>query len=609
MGTLPRLLHDRISATPDRRAYSAYVDGAWRDSTWGDYGRRARMFGLGLVALGMKRGDVVAILGQTRPEWSYCDLGAICAGGVTVGLYPTLQPTGVGSMQYVLTHSGARFLVVESGATLAAKLRPILSDLARVEHIVVWDCDEAARALDPRVKSLADVSALGEALDAKHPNAWRDACDAARPDDLALLIYTSGTTGQPKGAMISHRNAWAQAEGLAAVTPPPGQDDCTVAFLPLAHVAERCTAQHMRIRQGIAAHYARSLETLMDDIAVARPTQFGSVPRIFEKAYAAVRAEIAKLDPGMRAMAEKVYAAGVASGRARRRGEAVDDETKMLAGIFDQQLGARIRARFGGRCARMASGAAPIALEILELFDACGLTTFEVYGLTETTGVATANRPDDIVFGSVGQALPGTELRIADDGEILIRGPIVFLGYLHDEAATAECMKDGWLSTGDIGRLDARGFLTITDRKKNILVTAGGKNITPSNVEGEVKRDPLVSYCHLHADRRAYPVALVCLDPERVRAFATENGLPATTAEELHGDERLRARVKEAIDRANERLARYEQLRKFAILPRELSVDAGELTPTLKVKRREVDRKYADVLDALYQGEPGDQGQ
>jgi len=597
--TIPRMFLDRVATSRDRRAWSSFTDGAWKDSTWDDCERLARAFGLGLVASGLKRGDKVAILGQTSPAWAYCDLGALAVGGVTVGLYPTLPPEGVGSMEYVITHSESRFLVVESGSTLRQKIRPILDKLPRVERIVVWDCDDAARALDPRVVSLAQISSEGEGFDAKHPDAWRQRCEAARPEDVAVLIYTSGTTGHPKGAMITHDNVESQTAVLTAIF-PLGEDEGGLAFLPMAHVAERCMANYSRVRNGTPVHYARSLETLLDDFAVVRPTFFGSVPRIFEKAYAGIMAELARLDPPRRVMAEKVLDAGVRAARARRRGEAVDPETQMLAGIFDQQLGARVRARFGGRCARLTCGAAPIALEILELFDACGMPTYELYGLTEATGAVTMNTPDALEYGTVGRAVPGTDVRIAEDGEILVRGRGVFAGYFRDEEASAACVRDGWLHTGDIGKLDDRGFLTITDRKKNILITAGGKNITPSNVEAEVKRDPLISYCHLHADRRPYPTALVCLDPDRLRAFASEQGLAGRTAAELKDDPQVRSRVRQAIDEANERLARFEQIKDFAVLPAELSIEAGELTPTLKVKRREVEAKYASLLDAMY---------
>jgi long-chain acyl-CoA synthetase len=314
--------------------------------------------------------------------------------------------------------------------------------------------------------------------------------------------------------------------------------------------------------------------------------------------------EIAKLEPQQQEMALAVMRAGVEAARAKRTGATIDEKTTMLAGIFDQQMAARVRAIFGGRCAWFVSGAAPIAVEILELFDACGMPTYEVYGLTETTGLLTGNRPDALRYGTVGRPLPGVEIRIADDGEILARGPNVFHGYFKDAAATAECLKDGWFHTGDIGTMDADGFVTITDRKKNILITAGGKNITPSNIENAVKDDAMISYCHLHADRRPYPTALVCLDPVRLEAFAKERSLSGTTAEALKDDPAVRAHVQAAIDRANPRFARFEQIKKFAVLPREFSIDGGELTPTLKVKRREVEKKWAALLEGMYALDP-----
>jgi long-chain acyl-CoA synthetase len=599
--TVSRLFLERVASTPEARAFSSFAKGAWNDFTWRDYGAMARAFGLGLTTLGVKRGDVVAILGQTRHEWVVSDIGALGIGAVTVGLYPTLAPRGIGSMQYVLEHSEAKILVVESAATFAEKIAPIASGLTHVEHIVVWDDAEGARALDPRVIALADVVARGASMHASDEAAWRRAGEATRPDDLALLVYTSGTTGQPKGAMITHANIVtmiAAAEQVLVVN----ERESTVSFLPLAHIAERCLGHHCRIKTGASTHFARGLETLLEDIGQAKPTFFGSVPRIFEKVYAGVMGEVAKLDAAAQQMTRAAIAAGVQAAKARRAGEEPDDRTKALAAAFDARLGAMVRARFGGRCKWFTTGAAPTAVEILDFFDACGLPVYECYGLTESTSLVTANREGAVRLGSVGQAIPGVELRIADDGEILARGPNIFSGYFKEPAATAECLMSGWFHTGDIGRLDADGFLTITDRKKNILITAGGKNITPSNIENEVKNDPLISYCHMHANRRPYPTALVCLDPERLAAIARASGLAGSSAAELRGDTIVVAAVQAAIDRANGAFARYEQIRKFAILPRELSIEDGELTPTLKVKRNEVDAKYAAVIEAMYSG-------
>ena len=318
MPTIPRLFLDRVAESADARAWSSFVDGAWRDFTWRDYEQKARALGLGLVGAGLKRGDAVAILGETCGEWAFSDVGAIGVGGVTVGLYPTLAPEGVGSMHYVLDHSEARFLLVESTATLRSKIAPILARLPRLERIVVWRCDDEARALDPRVESLGDTLARGEALHASGPSAWRDACLAARPDDVALLIYTSGTTGQPKGAMITHRNVDAQTGAITQVL--PWSEAATAGSpsfrwrTPPSAASGTTTAS----ASATATHYARSIETLLEDLAVARPVHFGSVPRIFEKVYAGVRAEMAKLEPPMRAMAERVYEAGLAAARAKR---------------------------------------------------------------------------------------------------------------------------------------------------------------------------------------------------------------------------------------------------------------------------------------------------
>jgi long-chain acyl-CoA synthetase len=602
--TIPRMFQERVRATPDRRAFTSFDPRSqtWRDFSWTDFEAMARAFGLGLIDLGVRRGDVVAILGQTRHEWVVCDIGALGIGAVTVGLYPTLAPEGIGSMHYVLDHSEAKVVVVESVATLKEKLGPILAKIPRATHIVVWDWDESASVVDPRVMSMADVMARGEAANVRTRDAWRDACEAALPGDLALLIYTSGTTGQPKGAMLSHGNVASVQSAMQGVMPrdEDGTGGTTVSFLPLAHAAERIVGHYGRIQQGSSTHFARSFETLLDDISIARPTRFGSVPRIFEKAYARVQGEMAKLEAPMQEMARRVLAAGIRAARAKRTGEAVDPETQMMAGIFAERMAAPVRARFGGQCAWFVSGAAPIAVEILEFFDACGMPTYEAYGLTETAGLLTFNRPDALRYGTVGKPLPGVDVKIAEDGEILARGPNVFVGYYKDAAATAECMQGGWFHTGDIGRVDESGFLLVTDRKKNILITAGGKNITPSNIENEVKNDALVSYCHMHADRRAFPTALICLDPERLTAFAKEKNLGDRSAADLASDESVRVHVQAAIDRANLAFARYEQIRKFAILPREFSIDGGELTPTLKVKRKEVDRIHADVIEAMY---------
>lgn len=601
MSTIARMFLNRVTATPTARAYSAWESGGFRDYSFGDYEELARAFGLGLLELGLERGNMVAILGNTRAEWALCDIGALCVGGVTVGLYPTLMAKGIGSMEYIINHSGARFLLVENMTMLKEKIAPIVDGIPEVSHIILWDEDDEARDLDPRAISLKDVIRRGARAHARNPDAWRREVEAIKPDDLALLIYTSGTTGQPKGAMISHGNVWALQQALSRIIPPPEPGGGhTVSFLPMAHAAERCVAHYGRIQWGTATHYARSMDTLLEDIAIARPTRFGSVPRIFEKVYAKVQGELAKQGGFRGALAHAVYRAGIDAAAARRNGSEANLMDRMLARVFDKKVGSPLRERFGGQCEWFISGAAPIAVEILEFFDACGFKTYEAYGLTEATGILTANHPGGLKYGSVGRAIPNVELALADDGEILAKGPTMFLGYYKDEHASAEAFSDGWLCTGDIGHIDPDGFLTITDRKKNILVTAAGKNITPSNIENEIKNHPLVSYCHLHADKRPFPTALICLDVEQLRAFAQERGLSGRTIAELKDHPVVLSEVQSAVDKANGAFAQFERVKRFAIVPHEFSVEGGELTPTLKVKRREVERKYASVLEALY---------
>lgn len=601
MQTIARMFLDRVEATPNRRAYSAWTQGAFRDYTFRDYGEQARNVGLGLLRLGLVPGDKVAILGQTRAEWAYCDIGAICVGGVTVGLYPTLMPEGIGSMEYILNHSGTRFLFVENLAVLRDKIAPILGKIPQVTNIFLWDFDDEARDLDPRITSLAELMRLGAAAHADDRDWFRREALSRKPSELALLIYTSGTTGQPKGAMLSHGNVWALQDSLAQILPPPEPGGGhTVSFLPMAHAAERCVAHYGRIKWGTATHYARSMETLLEDIAIAKPTRFGSVPRIFEKVYAAVQGELAKQTGYKAALARAVFQAGIEAGAAKRNGGKVGLSTQVLAWLFDKKVGRPLRERFGGQCEWFISGAAPIAVEILEFFDACGFKTYEAYGLTEATGILTANHPGSLKYGTVGKPIPNVEVAIASDGEILAKGPTVFQGYFRDEDATKEAIDDGWLRTGDIGYIDDDGFLRITDRKKNIVVTAAGKNITPSNIENEVKNHPLVAYCHLHADKRPYPTALICLDPEQLAIFARERNLPGRTVAELKDHPVVLAEVQAAIDKANAAFASFERIKKFAIVPNEFTIEGGELTPTLKVRRREVEKKYAPILDRLY---------
>jgi long-chain acyl-CoA synthetase len=421
-----------------------------------------------------------------------------------------------------------------------------------------------------------------------------------RPEDLAVLIYTSGTTGPPKGAMLTHRNVMAQLTMLA-VMGEVDHRDVMMFFLPLAHVGERIPGHYNRIYRGVPAAFVEDFNRILDDMREIRPTVFGSVPRIFEKAYARVRSEVDRASPMARRVFQWAEGVGRAASRLEQAKQPLPRSLRLQRAIADRLVFRKIREIFGGRVRFFLSSSAPISLEIIEFFHAAGMVILEAWGQTEVSCFATMNREEDFRLGSVGKALPGAEVRIAEDGEILVRGPIVFQGYLHQPELTAETItKDGWIHTGDLGRLDGEGFLWITGRKKEIIITAGGKNITPANIENLLKDHPLIDQALVHGDRRKYLTALLGLDPENLQAWATENGIVHSSYGEMLENPALLAEVKQMVDGVNQHFARYETIKRFALLPRLLDMEKGELTPTMKLRRRVVEERFKDLLDSLY---------
>jgi long-chain acyl-CoA synthetase len=592
--TLCERFADRTRTSAGRPAAWVRQGAGWRTITWGEVGQVGEAFGVGLHALGHGRGEPVAVLAETRPEWMMIDLGAFGIGAPVVGVYPTLAPE---QAAYVIDHSDATTLVVQGPAHLDRALA-VPESLRKVARIVALE--EVDRARDARIVSFDHVVGEGEAALALEEGRFARLASAVRPEDCALIIYTSGTTGPPKGAMLSHANiCFVMDYGERWL--PISEDDVSFAFLPMAHVAEHVVGMLGRVQVGFGAYYARSVATVLEDVAAARPTLFGSVPRVFEKAHAAVMARIEGASGLRRAAGRWGVATGLRAARLRREGRPLPAALRLGLPVADRLVLAKVRAAFGGRVRMFVSGAAPIALEILEFFDACGMPIYEVYGMTESTGIITANRPGATRLGTVGRPIEGVEVRIASDGEILSRGPNTFLGYLKDEVATKETVDDeGWLHTGDIGELDADGFLRITDRKKELIITAGGKNISPANVETLLKQHPLVGQACVVGDRRPYLVALVVLDPEAAATWARERGLAAASLAEIAAHPALRAEIQRAVDEANRRLARVESVRKFAVLPSEWTVEGGELTPTLKLKRRVILEKHRDVIEEMY---------
>jgi long-chain acyl-CoA synthetase len=590
---LTDLIRNRRKDSPDQTAYLVRKNGQWKPLAWVEADERVDRIAAGLIELGIQHGDVVSVLGRTCLEWALCDLAILRAGGVSVGIYPTL--TGE-QCAYILGNSSTRWLFVENSQQ-ADKVSAFLEKLPTLNSLVVW---QAADDQHGRM-GLEDLEERGRvALEADAGLTLR-AEEKIRTEDLAVLIYTSGTTGPPKGAMLSHRNVVAQLKMLD-VMGNVDHRDVMMFFLPLAHVGERIPGHYNRIYRGVSAAFVEDFNRILDDMREIRPTVFGSVPRIFEKAYTRVRSEVDQASP----LARKVFLwaerVGRDVSRLEQAGRSLPGSLRIQRALADRLVFRKIREIFGGRVRYFLSSSAPISLEIIEFFHAAGMLILEAWGQTEVSCFATMNRQEDFRLGSVGQALPGTELRIAEDGEILVRGAIVFQGYLGQPELTAETItEDGWIHTGDLGRRDQEGFLWITGRKKEIIITAGGKNITPANIENLLKDHPLIDQALVHGDRRKYLTALLGLDPENLQAWAAEKGLDHPSYEEMLKHPALRSEVQRIVEGVNQQFARYETVKRFALLPRLLDVEKGELTPTMKLRRRIVEERFKDLLDSLYE--------
>jgi long-chain acyl-CoA synthetase len=557
----------------------------WVEVTYEELGRTAKEITLGLLDLGIQKGDKVAILANTRPEWTYAMFGLLGAGAASVSIYQTNSPE---ECHYVLEHSESRAVFVEDAEQLA-KVRQVEDRLPKLEFVIVFEPEGDIGDAIP----LEQLRERGRARDDAE---YERSVESVGREDVCLYIYTSGTTGPPKGCILTHGN-YRDVVNMTIQRGTMTAEELTYLFLPLAH-SFAVLIQFGTIDLGATlAYWERDPQKIIPNLMEVRPTYFPSVPRIFEKIY--TLATSAAEDPAkLRAAVEL----GLKVRPLLERGEELPAELQEPFEQAEEKLYQNVRNLFGGRMRQAVTGAAPIAKEILEFFYACGVPVMEGYGMTETSTVATVNTREIFRFGSVGRALPGVEVKIADDGEVLLKGANIFQGYFKNEDASREALEDGWLHTGDIGRLDEDGFLYITGRKKDIIITAGGKNITPANPENWLKENRWISQAVVVGDRRPYLVALVTLDQEEVPAFAEQHGL---SVDELPESDVMRAEVQKAMDAVNERLARVEQIKKFTILPHDLSQETGELTPTLKVKRNVVVEKYADEIQALYDGAGG----
>jgi len=593
-GTVPERFLRAVAQRGDRVAMRHKKRGLWHAITWAEYGRAAQEVAFGLVSLGVQPGQAVAIIGNNRPEWLFCDMGALLAGCLSVAVYATNPPE---QCAYVLGHCEARVFFVEDEEQLdkALEVRPRLPHL---ERIVVMDPEGLGDFSDPQVMTLEELRALGRA--AWDPEALRARVERVSEDDVAILLYTSGTTGPPKGAMLTHRNLLWTAEALGRAN-PLHEDDTSLSFLPLSHIAERMLSVYLPLVWGFVVHFAESLDTLFQNLQEVRPTILFAVPRLWEKLYSQLSLHMREVDVLKRTAYHAALRVGRRYALARLAGQRVSVGLRAAHAAADLAVLRPLRRRLGLDRVRFAvSGAAPIAPEILEFYHALGVRIREVYGQTEGSGPTTIHQGDRIRLGTVGQPLPGVEVRLAEDGEILVRGPNVFAGYFKDPEATAQALRDGWLHSGDVGEMDADGFLRITDRKKDLIVNAYGKNIAPAYVENQLKASPYIHDAVVVGDRRPYLVALIVIDEDNVARWAQDRRIPFSTFADLSGNEQVRELIAREVERANRALSSPEQVKRFAILPKRLYQEDGEVTPTLKVKRKVIQEKYADLIESLY---------
>ena len=578
--TIAALWRDATASPRPTPAYLAERDGEWIEVSWAEATRRVREIAHGLLALGIRKGDRIAVLSSTRLEWALVDFALAQIGAIVVPIYPN---SSAKDCAYILDHSHAVGVFVEDGP-LQERLAEIQAERAELRHVVSFD-------------ELTQLEESGRAYEAEHPGSLEEAIEATGPDDIYVFQYTSGTTGPPKACMMRHRNYFemvATVDRLGSFVQP---QDTMLIWLPLAHNFGRL--MHLAGPYvGYTVAFVSDPLKLTDAMPKIRPTVLPSAPRVFERLHTAVAAQFDEATGAKRRLIDWALRVGYRAGPYKRRGRRLPPGLAAQHRVADRLVYRKVKDRIGGRLRFAISGAAPLSPEIAEFLHALDILILEGYGLSECTTACTVNRIGNVKFGTVGPALPGFELRIADDGEILIRSETIFAGYYGDDAATREVLTDdGWLRSGDIGQLDADGFLRITDRKKDILVTAGGKNVAPQNIENALKSAPLVSQAIVVGDRRPYVAALITLDEQHAARWARANSVDAGLPE-LAAEPRLQEEVQRVVDRVNRDLSRPEQVKRFAILPRDLSED--ELTPTLKVKRRVCEANFAAEIDALY---------
>jgi long-chain acyl-CoA synthetase len=593
-GTLTEVFVNRVARSPDAVAMRVREGSEWRAISFREYDAQAREVANGLLALGVVKGDYVGMLSRNRPEWNVGDVGTMLAGGITVPIYVTNSAAQVG---YILGHAECRVAFVENQEQLD-KVLAHKADLSDLGKVVVMTGEGVGS--DELVISFEELRKMGVDHAAANPNAVAERTSSVTPDDVATIVYTAGTTGPPKGVVLSHHNfAWT-LECLAKVLPLGDCEDRLLCYLPLSHIFERLASLWGGIKYGFDIWFCESTDKILEYLKQCEPTFFIGVPRIYEKFYSGVNAKYAVHEK--KDVIAKAVHASLEKVDAMQAGQPLSLPLKVKTALFDKLVFSKTREELGMGHVRFAiTAAAPITSEVMRFIHALGIDLVEAYGQTEVNGPTAVTPPGKARFGTVGPPIPGMEVRFEDDGEILVKGPNVFLGYHKDPELTASVLgEDGFLRTGDVGQLDEKGYLKITDRKKDIIVTAGGKNVSPQEIEGRLKVHTLISQAVVIGDRRPFITALLTLDPDSGPRWAGEQGLSTSDPEELASDPKVLEEIGAAVAKVNEDLSQVERIKKWTLLPRDLSQDAGEITPKLSVKRKIVLERYADQIETMY---------
>ncbi len=595
--TIVQVFWNRVASAPERPAIMHKVDGAYVPVSWGEHGRTVEQIAAGLANL-MGVGEHVAIMSQSRPAWTWADVAVLSCAGATIPIYPTLAPLEV---HYLVDHSDSVGVFAENERQ-ARKILDLEELPAKLRFIVLIDGQLSAP--ETRIKCLTwdELIKSGEMTLFENPQKLASRIDAVTPDMMASVVYTSGTTGVPKGVMLSHKNIYsvcAATSELVGFEP----DDLSLSFLPLSHVYERVGGQFLAIYQGLTMAYAESMEMVPKNLVEVKPTVLNGVPRFYEKAYQRVQGEMRKLPAASQILIRWALSLGKRAEKYKQQASN-DDLVRQIyrqeLRVADRMVFSKIRKRFGGRLRIMVSGAAPLSDDVQSFFNIIGMQIVEGYGLTETSAPISCNTPESNKLGTVGKPLPGVEVRIASDGEIEAKGPSIFSGYYKNPEATGEALHDGWFRTGDIGEFDKDGYLRITDRKKDIIITSGGKHVAPQFIENMFKGEPLISNILVHGDRRKYITALITLSKDGVVSFCHDHQIPFTDIDSATHDPRIRQEIERLVAKKNDELAQFERIKKFAILDADFSAESDELTPTFKLKRKKITEKYQKVLDNLY---------